>query len=991
MASDYLRSRHDTTPVSRLTNRRLAWGVLLLCLALTVVVWRQALQETRQAEKDAFNIQAEQVEASLRARLEGYQNVVRSATALVSLQEKDLSPERWASFVERLVLPKTYPAIQGLGVLGPVTHEGSTGLMFSPGAVLSNQSLGRSFFQQASIQLTLEKAHQQHQPAFSSKLTWARDKDAVQTGFVVASPLNQVANDPRAVVALVEINTLVDYLHKRYPHVQVGIWVGENPQTAERLYPRILPTMSRQALHRNFTLNMPQQTWQVWVWSVDGSANGSERPFLVAMVGSLLSVLAFGLVWHLATTRERAWRVAWHMTEKIRDNEQRYREMFTNNCSVKLVVDPSNGAIIDANPAAADFYGYPLDVLKTLRISDINTQPMTQVQDLMRAVEQQHRWHFTTTHRVANGEVREVEVYSGPITFAGKPALYSIIHDITERERAQVARQQSEQRLQDITSALAEGVYVIDKEGKILFVNPEAERLLGWPAAEMIGNAACDLFHRREHSTACPVKQVLHHGHALQSEDEIFVRHDGQQFAVSLSCAPLREGANIRGVVVAFRDISEQKRIQDQVRSLALYNRNLFESSLDPLFTVDFDGTITDVNIAAEQATGLPRFELIGSSFARYFVEPVMAKQQLNFAQENTIRDVNLSLRHLSGAVMSVLLNATCYQHPENGNFGLFVTLRDITERKKAEERLRLIYILFENTTEAVIITDAKGNILQVNPAFTVLNGYAEEEVVGKTPKILRSGLQDIEFYKNLRQQLLQQGSWRGEIWNRHKNGQLLAGILSINAIYNEQQQVTHYISVFADITELKASQAKLEQMAHYDHLTDLPNRTLFYQVLQEALAAAALTQTSVAVMFLDLDGFKAVNDTWGHDIGDLLLQTVAQRLRRLLRQGDMASRLGGDEFTALLRDIDDVAQLQSIAARVIDSINAPLVLRGCTVQVGVSIGIALFPQDAPDFLSLIKAADTAMYAAKQGGKNRYCFAATLPQAATVTDVGGAA
>ena len=155
------------------------------------------------------------------------------------------------------------------------------------------------------------------------------------------------------------------------------------------------------------------------------------------------------------------------MTEKIRDNEQRYREMFTNNCSVKLVVDPSNGAIIDANPAAADFYGYPLDVLKTLQISDINTQPMTQVQDLMRAVEQQHRWHFTTTHRVANGEVREVEVYSGPITFAGKPALYSIIHDITERERAQVARQQSEQRLQDITSALAEGVYVIDKEGKI--------------------------------------------------------------------------------------------------------------------------------------------------------------------------------------------------------------------------------------------------------------------------------------------------------------------------------------------------------------------------------------------------------------------------------------------------------------------------------------------------------------------------------------------
>ena len=195
----------------------------------------------------------------------------------------------------------------------------------------------------------------------------------------------------------------------------------------------------------------------------------------------------------------------------------------------------------------------------------------------------------------------------------------------------------------------------------------------------------------------------------------------------------------------------------------------------------------------------------------------------------------------------------------------------------------------------------------------------------------------------------------------------------------------------FADITELKASQARLEQMAHYDHLTDLPNRMLFYQVLEEALAATTLTHASVAVMFLDLDGFKAVNDTWGHDIGDLLLQTVAQRLRRLLRQGDVASRLGGDEFTALLRDIDDVAQLQSIAARVIDSINAPLVLRGCTVQVGVSIGIALFPQDAPDFLSLIKAADTAMYAAKQGGKNRYCFAATLPQAATVTDVGGAA
>ena len=141
---------------------------------------------------------------------------------------------------------------------------------------------------------------------------------------------------------------------------------------------------------------------------------------------------------------------------------------------------------------------------------------------------------------------------------------------------------------------------------------------------------------------------------------------------------------------------------------------------------------------------------------------------------------------------------------------------------------------------------------------------------------------------------------------------------------------------------------------------------------------------------FLDLDGFKAVNDTWGHDIGDLLLQTVAQRLRRLLRQGDMASRLGGDEFTALLRDIDDVSQLQRIATRIIDSINAPLVLRGCTVQVGVSIGIALFPRDAQDFLALIKAADTAMYAAKQGGKNRYCFAEHLMQAPAV-GVGGVA
>ncbi|QSA95890.1 PocR ligand-binding domain-containing protein [Methylococcus sp. EFPC2] len=299
-----------------------------------------------------------------------------------------------------------------------------------------------------------------------------------------------------------------------------------------------------------------------------------------------------------------------------------------------------------------------------------------------------------------------------------------------------------------------------------------------------------------------------------------------------------------------------------------------------------------------------------------------------------------------------------------------FVT--DVTEDVSAEGRLRLAASVFANTREGILITDPKGRIVDVNPAFTDITGYTREEVLGHLPKLLSAGRHGAVVPEAMWRSLRETGAWRGEVWNRDKNGEAHPHLISISAVCDEAGKVSRYVGVFSDITYLKQHEAELELTAHYDALTRLPNRLLLADRLRQAVVLCHRHARLLAVVYLDLDGFKAVNDQHCHDVGDELLIALAQRMKAALREGDTLARIGGDEFVAVLTELESPHDWQPVVNRLLHAAAGKVVVRELTLQVSASIGVTVYPQDPTDAAGLLRHADEAMYAAKQAGRNSY-------------------
>lgn len=301
-------------------------------------------------------------------------------------------------------------------------------------------------------------------------------------------------------------------------------------------------------------------------------------------------------------------------------------------------------------------------------------------------------------------------------------------------------------------------------------------------------------------------------------------------------------------------------------------------------------------------------------------------------------------------------------------------TVQDVTEKIYAEQRLYQWAAVFENTIEGVIITDENARIIDVNRAFSEITGYSKSEVLGKGPNIRRSQAHNTEFYKAMWESIQETGTWSGEIWNRKKNGELSPEWLTISTLYDDKGNVSNYVGVFTDISVIKRSEEKLEQLATHDPLTGLPNRTLLHDRLEGAIGRAARSGEKIAVMFLDLDRFKIINDTLGHVVGDKLLRQAAMRMKEVLRECDTIGRQGGDEFLAIIEDCVHLAQVEAISNRIRERIAHPFDVDKQTLFIGVSVGISLFPDDGDDAVTLIRNADSAMYQAKRMGRNNIAF-----------------
>lgn len=345
-----------------------------------------------------------------------------------------------------------------------------------------------------------------------------------------------------------------------------------------------------------------------------------------------------------------------------------------------------------------------------------------------------------------------------------------------------------------------------------------------------------------------------------------------------------------------------------------------------------------------------------------------------NIFNENRIR--HLGVTSQNGSLYGVIAYADILASIEHAYVReLQGVLKERDETLSLSNRhLRLAEKVFETTFEGIMVTNADSEIESVNPAFAKITGYELREVVGKKPDILSSGRHAPEFYRKMKSALAENGCWQGEIWNRRKNGEVYPEWLSISTVKSKEGGVSNYVAIFSDITERKASEEHVRFLAHHDALTGLPNRMLMMERLEHALAHAHRHGLMLAVMFLDLDRFKNINDSLGHALGDQLLKTVAQRLTESVREDDTAARLGGDEFIIILEAVSTPEDVVGIAQKLVDSLAQPVMLGRQETVVSSSIGISIYPGDGESADALIKHADIAMYRAKEQGRNNYQF-----------------
>lgn len=451
------------------------------------------------------------------------------------------------------------------------------------------------------------------------------------------------------------------------------------------------------------------------------------------------------------------------------------------------------------------------------------------------------------------------------------------------------------------------------------------------------------------------------------------VRPDGEIRTVrSLAEISRNSEGNPNYLLGMFQDVTDYEDLNKQVKLLSL----VANTSNAGVVICDDERKVVWVNKAFTLLTGYELDDILGAGLGRLLQGPNTSEETIKQVKYDLEKGKNINLEllnyHKDGSEYWNNLLISSAKNNEGDITHFIVIQNDITEKKQIEEKLKRSASVFTHAHEGILITDASGIIIEINDAFIRMTGYTSVDLLGSNPRILQSGRESSEFYIEMWRALLAQGYWRGEIWNRRKNGEVYPVMLTINAVKNTAGLVQHYVSLSSDISSMKAYQGQLEHIAHYDVLTNLPNRVLLADLLSKAMRQSQRCGRSLAVAFMDLDGFKEVNDNRGHNVGDELLVSVSQRMKLALRAGDTLARIGGDEFIALMVNLEKPGDSLPIIKRLLKAAAEPVTIDNDVMQVSTSIGVTIYPQDGANADQLMRHADQAMYIAKRAGKNRY-------------------
>ena len=550
-----------------------------------------------------------------------------------------------------------------------------------------------------------------------------------------------------------------------------------------------------------------------------------------------------------------------------------------------------------------------------------------------------------------------------------------------ERKQAEQALMRERDFSNQSLNSLPGTFYVIDQQGRFIRWNDTLEAVSGYSAAEISAMPPTGFFDAADaQRIEAAVTQVFTRGNA-QVEAELLSK-DGRRIPyyftgrlIDIDGQPHLIGMGL--------DVSDRKRTQTDLQESEERYRLLFEHSKDAMMLADpsSEASFISCNRQTLEMFGVPD----EASFRRLRVSDMSPPFQPDGqpSAEKAGRMIQTALdqgshffewEHLRLDGTPFLCDVLLTSQIIRGRPMVQATIRDITERRKAEDQLRLAAMVYQHSSEAMMVTDAADRIIAINHAFTQLTDYSEDEIIGCSPAILRAEQDDRSLAHAIQEALRQAGTWQGEVRGRRKNGETFAEWLTINTAYLPSGAVHRRVALFSDISEKKKNEELIWQQANFDFLTGLPNRRMFYDRLGQEIKSSNRSGMSVALMFIDLDRFKEINDTLGPDTGDTLLKDAAQRLRHCVRETDFLCRLGGDEFAIILGALDDPAHIDRIANSILDGMARPFQLGLETAYISASIGISLYPEDGKKLEELLKNADQAMYAAKHLGRNRFSY-----------------
>ncbi|MGZ5052814.1 MAG: EAL domain-containing protein [Methylobacter sp.] len=545
----------------------------------------------------------------------------------------------------------------------------------------------------------------------------------------------------------------------------------------------------------------------------------------------------------------------------------------------------------------------------------------------------------------------------------------SLLSEILRRALAKAELNQH--LLNVVVSGTSDPVFIKDAQGRYQLINAAAATIVGKTPEAILGRDDYFLFPENTARELMAKDLGIMSGSADQFYEEHITTFDGKEIDFSVNKGPVfNHAGQVIGLFGISRDITERKRAEATYRSLydnmmnsVVHCRVIFEQN------VPIDLEYISVNPAFAEVTGI-RENPVGRRISELIP---------GYCENN-----RESLEIFGGVALSGEPRRWEHYLAELDrwfSFYIFATATDeitviaenISERKRAEKKLQLVANVFSHAREGIMITDVEGTIIDVNDAFSSITGFSRDEVLGENPRILSSGRHGKDFYAAFWRALREKGFWCGEIWNRCKNGEIFAEMLTVSSIKDDQGETQQFVALFSDITAFKEHEKQLEYIAHYDTLTQLPNRVLLADRICQSMHHALRHEQSLAVIYLDLDGFKLVNDRHGHDVGDQLLVSVAAKMKETLRDGDTLARLGGDEFVAVLLDLDSIEVCLPIINRMLAAAAHPVMINNLRLQVSGSLGVTFYPQTREvDADLLLRQADQAMYQAKLKGKNRY-------------------